>query len=162
LTPDVFKNMNNLKKVFLKDNDCINRDYEYLELLPDLKAALSDSCSECDPNEADFKICQRLRKLNDRHQKIRDDFQSKLTEVSSANVIIQGNVDSMDSKIDSHMSKTNYDLNRKEADLEKKLEDEVQKLQREIDELKKNSAVNVFSWKVHVVMIAALMFCRKV
>jgi hypothetical protein len=60
------------------------------------------------------------------------------------------------------MSKTNYDLNRKEADLEKKLEDEVQKLQREIDELKKNSAVNVFSWKVHVVMVAALMFCRKV
>jgi hypothetical protein len=68
----------------------------------------------------------------------------------------------MNSKIDLHMSKTDYDLNRKEADLEKMLEDEVLKLQREIDVLKKNSAANVFSWKVYVVMVAALMFCRKI
>jgi peptide subunit release factor RF-3 len=124
----------------------------------ELIAAVSDTCFVCDLNDDNPKLCEKIKKFAEDIEKTRENFEVQLERISKDNRIFQGNVDSMDSKITQHASETEYNVKIKEAKFEKKFNDNMGELKRQLEELKKNSAANVFSCKVHALVVVALMF----
>jgi hypothetical protein len=146
--------------VELKDNTCIDSNYEYDRLVTDVMEAVDEACDECQADDPYVRACLKLKAFSALQEKNRGEFESKLNDISSSNKIIQGSVNAMDEKIDDHQAESDYNLNIKGAKLEKKIGDKLGELQHQLMELKKNSAASVFSWKVQALMIVALMFCR--
>jgi DNA anti-recombination protein RmuC len=177
LTADVFKNLNQLDKATLSGNDCISAYYEYDGLLTDLMEEVTSSCTACDQNATDFKICMTLRKLETKQEKLREDYEARLHVAESNIKTLVSNEKSLITNLESLEIKSRTDLKAMEKEVKEKFEEklsevkkkmdslknddleklhdefdefkinEISRLQEEVDELKRIQAANVAKWK---------------
>lgn len=172
---DVFKNLKSLKKVFLKDNVCIDVDFEGYQMLVRLPQMTKDTCNLCDVESVNYTTCA-LNNVMKRQTILKAEFQSFATKQDETQENIHSRVYLLEAEstavktrllaakeetrnhmlnLEDRLSASVRDLRRTNVEMKETIE----KLQEELEALKNHAGV-LFSWKI-LVGIFSLQFLVK-
>ena len=182
---DVFKNLKKLQLVRIQNNVCVSRDFEMSEL-QDFVDVAEASCTDCEINDDDYKMCTTLKKLGDEQERLHNYLESKLHTALIQFKNLYGSIkletlenEKIATKFDSDLKKKSneteqmfenkFEERRKEFDVLKNEElekiktdldnlkvNEFSKFHLEIEELKKNHEANVSDWESYEMKVTIL------
>lgn len=177
---DVFKNLKKLQKVFLKNNFCINKDFEDFAVVSRVTEAVTNNCQLCDVHNPNYMDCvmkkliekqmiqdQEFSNLSQNQNEKLQETQSRIFLIDAQSKLNKDEIRSTKQELLSNITKVGTKYDDEEDDLRRKVGDNIEvieKLRTELNDLK-NSTEGYFSWKtivaiftIFIIIVIVLFF----